>query len=276
MLKVGSVVTPSISSDSSLAGVLFAPGGPKRHRRHQAIEVYQKQHPERIRDTLKAAGYHQLNEENTSAGTDLDEAGQTARIKAAKALQMRMRTRLVEEMWDGESEQERERCTVLAEMEEVETVPTHTEGERTPAEYQVAINELDAVMVKVHGAVDSMAGWKGFTVVGGPHPKFGGSMSVKITCFGVSSGGNNFRQSHPTWEDSVVRPFQDWLKQVYPTDVRKARALVEKTGTPTDAAAPEDAVEAEEPEEEAPAQTAKPKKTQAHPSGNTSFANEDH
>ncbi|KAJ7275123.1 hypothetical protein C8J57DRAFT_1592874 [Mycena rebaudengoi] len=234
MLKVGSVVTPSVSSDSSLAGVLFAPGGPKRHRRHQAIEVYQKQHPERIRDALKAAGYHQLNEENTSAGTDLDEAGQTARIKAAKALRMRMRTRLVKEMWD--------------------------EGERTPAEYQVAINELDAVMVKVHGAVDSMAGWKGFTVVGGPHPKFGGSMSVKITCFGVSSGGNNFRQSHPTWEDSVARPFQDWLKRVYPTDVRKARALVEKMGTPTDAAAPEDAAEAEEPEEEAPAQTAKPKK----------------
>jgi hypothetical protein len=43
-----------------------------------------------------------------------------------------------------------------------------------------AIDELDAVMVKVHGAADSMAGWKGFTVVGGPQPNFGGSMSLKM------------------------------------------------------------------------------------------------
>ncbi|KAJ7256749.1 hypothetical protein C8J57DRAFT_1517382 [Mycena rebaudengoi] len=260
MIKVGSVVTPSVSSDSSLAGVLFAPGGPKRHRRHQAIEVYQKQHPERIRDALQVAGYNQLNEEHMSAGTDLDEAGQSARIKATKVLRMRMRTRIIKEMWGGESEQERERCAVLAEREEVEAVPTRTEGERTPAEYQAAIDELDAVMVKVHGAVDSMAGWKGFTVVGGPQPKFGGSMSLKITCFGVSSGGNNFRQSHPTWEDSVARPFQDWLKRVYPADVRKARALVEETGTPTDAAAPDEAAEADEPEQ-APPQAAKAKKS---------------
>jgi hypothetical protein len=103
------------------------------------------------------------------------------------------------------------------------------------------------------------------------------------TCFGVSSGGNNFRQSHPTWEDSVARPFQDWLKRVYrafswtfvpvcainfvfcfcfhsAADVRKARALVEETGTPTDAAAPDEAAEADEPEQ-APPQAAKAKKS---------------
>ncbi|KAJ7258025.1 hypothetical protein C8J57DRAFT_1516400 [Mycena rebaudengoi] len=240
MIKVGSVVTPSVSSDSSLAGVLFKPGCPKRHRRHQAIEVYQKQNPERIRDALQVAGFNQLNEEHMSAGTDLDEAGQSVRIKATKVLRMRMRTRIIKG-W-----------------EEVEAVPTRTEGECTPAEYQAAIDELDAVMVKVHGAVDSMAGWKGFTVVGGPQPKFGGSMSLKITCFGVSSGGNNFRQSHPTWEDSVARPFQDWLKR--PWMFAPLVPWVEETGTPTDAAAPDEAAEADEPEQ-APPQAAKAKKS---------------
>jgi hypothetical protein len=137
MIKVGSVVTPSVSSDSSLAGVLFAPGGPKRHRRHQPIEIFQKQHAERIREALKVEGFDQLNEEHMSAGTELDEVAQTARIKATKVLRMRMRTRIIKKLWNGESEQEKERCSVLAEREEVEAAPAPTEGERTPAEFQL-------------------------------------------------------------------------------------------------------------------------------------------
>ncbi|KAJ7280887.1 hypothetical protein C8J57DRAFT_1711843 [Mycena rebaudengoi] len=234
MIKIGSAVHQNSLSGSSLASALFT-SKPKRQRRHQPLEVYQKQHGDKIREALTKAGYDQLNEGSMSSGiVDENDVEQIGRIKTARALRMQMRTQIIKEMWDGESEEERARCTKVAEDEpQTSTSSQRTPGEedRTPKEFQIAIDQLDDVLVKVHGAIESMAGWKGFTVMGGPNPGMNGSLTVKITCFGVSSAGNNFRDSHPSWEESVSRPFGEWLKRSFSSSVRRARAAITDEST---------------------------------------------
>ncbi|KAJ7767610.1 hypothetical protein B0H16DRAFT_1453234 [Mycena metata] len=57
---------------------------------------------------------------------------------------------------------------------------------------------------------------------------------MKIVSYGTSTTGSTFEDMHPTFEDSVLVPFQKWLRKGFPKDVRLARSL------PVAAPAPQD------------------------------------
>ncbi|KAJ6626303.1 hypothetical protein B0H10DRAFT_2211191 [Mycena sp. CBHHK59/15] len=139
------------------------------------------------------------------------------------------------------------------------------EDEPTPAEYQLAIDETGEVFHRVHELVSHKAGWKGFTIVGGPNPRLGGALSMKIICEGVSPAGNDFQAAHASFEESVGIPFQQWLKRVFPLAVRRARAV----STPDDAGVDidEDVVLDEDQQESQPAPKLKKPKRMNKPKG---------
>jgi len=43
-----------------------------------------------------------------------------------------------------------------------------------------AIDESPEVLTRVHKALEKKTGWYGFTVYGGPNPRFGGALSMKV------------------------------------------------------------------------------------------------
>lgn len=130
---------------------MFKLNAAKRHRVHQAIEIFQKRNPEPIRLKLKEAGYDDLTEEamlaagsgsTSNVNTELDlnadaelelnaglelnaevpddpmnepEDTEAARKKSLKSQRMRLRTRVVRGMWAEAPEEER--TAVEAEVE---------------------------------------------------------------------------------------------------------------------------------------------------------------
>ncbi|KAJ6549642.1 hypothetical protein B0H10DRAFT_1968992 [Mycena sp. CBHHK59/15] len=216
-------------SESSLANALFKLK-PMRHRRHQPIEIFQKQNPDLINAALDEAGYNGINEEQMSKEVDgwIDESEEShnERVRGAKSERMRLRTRVVKALWDEASVDERARCEKIAEKEREKPLVEESaeDDEPTPAEYQLAIDECGDIFAKIHSLVMSKAGWCGITIIGGPNPRLNGELSMKIICHGVSPAGNDFQSSHSTFDTSLTVPFQQWLRRVYPMDVRRARA----------------------------------------------------
>ncbi|KAJ7898040.1 hypothetical protein B0H13DRAFT_2521193 [Mycena leptocephala] len=96
--------------------------------------------------------------------------------------------------------------------------------DKTPEEYQHAIDQLGAVYAKVHAATMEETGWYGITLLGGPMPRHGGQISTKTICFGLTPHGNDFASSTPQFLDFGVA-FQQWTKRAFPHEVRDARGI---------------------------------------------------
>ncbi|KAJ6565430.1 hypothetical protein B0H10DRAFT_1965643 [Mycena sp. CBHHK59/15] len=209
-------------SQTSLSHALFQLK-PTRFRRHQPIEIFQKRNKEPIREVLTEAGFDGLNEEQVSKTMGIYDwvseslESHQERVRESKSQRMRLRTRVIRAMWAEAPTAEREACEAIAEKEKTQPLNEQSvpEDEPTPAEYQLAIDETGEVFHRVHELVSHKAGWKGFTIVGGPNPRLGGALSMKIICEGVSPAGNDFQAAHASFEESVGIPFQQWLKRVF-------------------------------------------------------------
>ncbi|KAJ7471714.1 hypothetical protein B0H11DRAFT_2237264 [Mycena galericulata] len=207
-------------SARSMAAMLFK-ARPKRRRRHQVLEVYQMEHKEVVQEGLKNSEYDSLNEAAQCRDADgewiddEDDDAKTKRISDARSQRMKVKRRVVQELWDDEPEEVKERIREIAKREVVETAPDVESGEgetkeRTPEEYQLSLDESMQVAEMFLHEFHRMTGWVG----------------VLVVCFGDTPGKVDFENWHPHWKKGVTNPLFKFARQAIPRSVRASRAIV--------------------------------------------------
>ncbi|KAJ7500543.1 hypothetical protein B0H11DRAFT_2225534 [Mycena galericulata] len=237
--KTNDVGAVQRNTSHSLATTLFS-NKESNNRAHRPIELFQKACPTRIDAALQKEGYYKVNEAKLSVDVeDLKEEGteeRAARIKDARAQRMNIRNRVVNTLFNEITPEERAKLDELSAEEKLAAAAAakakgenkNTDGERTPAEYLRAIDESAEVFAKVHKTIGSQTGWYGFSVYGGPNPRFKGALSMKVVCFGETTAGNDFEAAHGSFDEGISKPFQAFLKHCFSSADRRARALVEE------------------------------------------------
>ncbi|KAJ7236303.1 hypothetical protein C8J57DRAFT_1247798 [Mycena rebaudengoi] len=215
-------------SGESIANLLFK--HKKKTRARRAIELYQMRNKTKIDESLELAGYFAIGGADADDNwVDESDGTRLAELKSLQSMRMRVRTRVVKALFDAEPESVRQELGQEAEEERraklEEAQEEEDEEESTSKSYLQSIDELADVYGKVHQATLKKAGWVTITITGGPNPRFNGELSMKVICAGVTAAGNNFEDAHPDFEKSVSLPFQQFLRRLFPPDVRRARAL---------------------------------------------------
>ncbi|KAJ6507642.1 hypothetical protein DFH09DRAFT_1101032 [Mycena vulgaris] len=232
--KTKTVAAVQRSSTDSLDSLLFKKE--VRKRVHHPAEVWQKLHPAEVAAALRDAGYFELNEEHASGEANdwVNESDSTklARIKAHQSKRMRVWTRVVAALFDQATDEEKASIHEIIEaerkeLEEEKQKRKGGDGEQRPEQYQQAIDETAEVVAKLHKIIGAKTGWYGFTVLGGPNPRFGGGLSMKVVSFGRTPAGNDFQAAHGSFDESITIPFQAFLKRSFSAAEREARALTQ-------------------------------------------------
>ncbi|KAJ7478926.1 hypothetical protein FB451DRAFT_1172058 [Mycena latifolia] len=210
--KIGNASAPAGGASSVAMRSLFRQFAPKRRRAHQATEVFQMRNTEALREVLEKAGYK-------------DEG-------LTRADRMRIRTRVVNTLWAAATEEEvaAVEAEVQREKEEIREAEQReldaaVPKKQTPRELQDGIDVLDKVYTEVHTATYNAAGWVGMSIMGGPNPRMGGELSMKIICFGQTPAGNDFEESCVDFDKNLVEPFGAYLRACYTAQERAERAL---------------------------------------------------
>ncbi|KAJ6573740.1 hypothetical protein B0H10DRAFT_2347174 [Mycena sp. CBHHK59/15] len=191
---------------------------------HQAIEIFQKRNPDLIKAELTKAGYDALTRRQGGRRGRLDrrDGDSARRLKRTKSDRMRMRTRVVQGLWQStDEEREAVGAEVLEEKrklheEELQREKSSAELKSTsPWELQEGIDAVDAVFSDIHKAVFKAAGWVGMSISGGPNPRMGGDLTMKVVCFGQTPAGHDFEDCCVDFNENVSKAFQEFLKIVY-------------------------------------------------------------
>ncbi|KAJ6464565.1 hypothetical protein C8R45DRAFT_940051 [Mycena sanguinolenta] len=227
--------TGSTAKNDDMVDILLLDGNDKpKKRAHQAIKVFQQRHPELINAALTAEGYFKLGgPEDKNDWTEETDGSEAAKIKSLKSVRMWVRTRVVAGLWKDASDEEKAIvwAEIAKEKEEIRATELNEEvadkSKRTPAQYQGGIDGLETFLSKAHSAVFKGSGWVGMTLVGGPNPRMGGELSMKVICHGVTPAGNDFEDSCVDFDKHFVEPFEAFLQQVYTPEECHARALEE-------------------------------------------------
>ncbi|KAF7347983.1 hypothetical protein MSAN_01750400 [Mycena sanguinolenta] len=249
----------------AMVDVLFDMKEKPRKRVHQAVEFFAKRNHELIRKALTTEGYDNLpeREDEVDDWTDESDGSEAARTKSLKSARMRMRTRVVSALWKQASEEER--ASVLREIEqEKEKMAADAR-----AEEEGGIDGLETFLSKVLGAVYKGSGWVGITLVGGPNPRMGGDLSMKIVCHGTTPAGNDFEDSCIDFDKNVIEAFEGFLQQVYTPEECRAVALETRTPETNDPSRPAIVIQAPVPSP-LPAVLAKKSKAKPKRSSNKS------
>ncbi|KAJ7112821.1 hypothetical protein C8R43DRAFT_1138739 [Mycena crocata] len=249
--KVNKPAVAQNKADYSLGNEMFKKKLPRR-RAHRPRELFQKRNKALVDDALDVEGFFEVNEAHRVASladlADETEEEKNARMKAAQAERMNMRTRVVDRLFSEASEDELRCINELIEGEQQEIAAAGNgkkknrqeqreqdeeaaAREPTPEEYQMAIDESPEVMARVHEVLAKRTGWYGITIYGGPNPRYGGGLSMKSVCFGRTLAGNDFETAHTSFDHSISKYFQAFLKRSFPTEVRRARALQQLADT---------------------------------------------
>ncbi|KAJ7170312.1 hypothetical protein C8R43DRAFT_944831 [Mycena crocata] len=242
--KFSTVAAVQRNAEDSLANELFKKKAARR-RAHRPVELFQKRNKALVDAALDAAGFFEINEAQMAAKVEdwenESEETQKARIKAAQAERMQMRQQVVDKLFSEASDdelrsidelvaEEKKQFALIAKdtkkgrkalaMQEAEEAAR----EPTSEEYQLAIDESPEVVARVHKVLARKTGWYGITIYRGPNPRYGGGLSMKTICFGRTLAGNDFEAAHGTFDDSISKQFQAFLKRSFPGAVRRARA----------------------------------------------------
>ncbi|KAJ7443367.1 hypothetical protein FB451DRAFT_1437498 [Mycena latifolia] len=270
---------------------------PTGQRAHKPVEIFQKRNKDKIRVQLTQRGFDLMNEAARADAQGSSKAEETlevqeARVRLSRSERMRLRAGVVSELWANASEEERETVRIEVEREreairkrqrEEELMAREDQPAKTPEQLQLGIDCLDGMFGEAQHVADIAAGWASVTLLGGPTPRQGGALTVKVICAGETAQGNTFRYACPNFKEEIVERFQTFLQQVYPFSVRDERALPAAETVPsTPPLAPSSDSDSSESEEErsdvpvvkprkktAPRRIPKPKKkagTQATPS----------
>ncbi|KAJ6477134.1 hypothetical protein C8R47DRAFT_1075456 [Mycena vitilis] len=141
---------------------------------------------------------------------------------------LKLRRKVVAKLWANASAEEKEIVRRIYREQQPyvadEDLLEKAAEERTPEELQAAIDEIVAIVTEFHAGIYRMTGWLGVTILGGPTPEEGGSVTQKTFCSGESPGGLTLQASLADW-DNVMSGVGQWLKRCFPRELRKKRAL---------------------------------------------------
>ncbi|KAJ7511235.1 hypothetical protein B0H11DRAFT_2215074 [Mycena galericulata] len=224
-------------------------------RLHQAVEIFQKRNQAKIRNELSARGFDALNEaarlevraaahgdgkgegegEDSDVESEQEESleEQEAHVKESRSERMRLRVKVVSELWESASKEERAAVEKELAREKEELLRRQQEEEegkgartKTPEEYQQGVDALQELFEDAHKVGHEMAGWVGFTIVGGPTPRLDGNLTLKVICIGETPHGNSFQDACLDFNKDIVGPFQQFLQVVYTFQERDSRAIL--------------------------------------------------
>ncbi|KAJ7144746.1 hypothetical protein C8R43DRAFT_1130463 [Mycena crocata] len=236
--KVNTAPVATVQAQDSLANDLFKKKAPHR-RAHRTVELFQKRNHALVDAALEVAGFFELNEAHaaaTLAGWAEESAeDQKARMKTAQVERMTIRTRVVDELFSEASDdelrcideliKEEERVLALVNKGSKKGLKEQARQDRQEAEdpareptleqYQLAIDESPEVMARIHKVLARKTGWYGITIYGGSNLRFGGGLSMKTVCFGRTLAGNDFEAAHGSFDESISKHFQAFLKRSF-------------------------------------------------------------
>ncbi|KAJ7906477.1 hypothetical protein B0H13DRAFT_1880542 [Mycena leptocephala] len=231
-------------STSSLAATLFK-ARPKRKRRHQVLEVYQKEYKATVQQALSALEFETMNEaaqcrdDDGDWIDDNDDEIKVKRISEARRQRMKVHRRVVQELWDNEDESVKERIRERAKQEVVVAEATEMEEvdgkipERTPEEYQLSLDESLQVAEMFLTEFQKMtAGWGCWYMLDRCHDgrRVGNeedelsSYDTHSCCFG-STRGRQFRAMADNWKKGVAGTSRKIRPPGYISQTRLSRAL---------------------------------------------------
>ncbi|KAF7976999.1 hypothetical protein HWV62_4926 [Athelia sp. TMB] len=96
---------------------------------------------------------------------------------------------------------------------------------RTPLQYQSAIDLLPAVLKQVFDELHRTTGWSFSVIMGGPLPEEDGKNMSATHHVGNSAAGNDWGRAYPDFDTKIIGPYQEFLRHIYPADIRRQRAL---------------------------------------------------
>ncbi|KAJ7351341.1 hypothetical protein DFH08DRAFT_806064 [Mycena albidolilacea] len=202
--------SPTQRASNAAIQRIFKMSVPKGRRVHQPVEIFQKRNTEAIASALTEQGYNDI------LTSDVPGEGPADRVKRIRAERMRLRIRVVRELW------------AEASAEEKKLVEEEIEAERKEIEEQGAmggIDALDGVYSDIHKATYTATEWVGMSIFGGPNPRMGGQLTMKIICFGATPGGNDFEYSCVDFDKKITQPFHEFLKLCFTSDEAASWAL---------------------------------------------------
>ncbi|KAJ6556334.1 hypothetical protein B0H19DRAFT_1262406 [Mycena capillaripes] len=229
----------------------------KATRPLRAVEMYQKMFGAKIKAEVLLQGYGLLNEEveTERAAAEAAEAAAAAghvdvrvlneaetkdaelqadliilaRVRKNRSARMKLYISTSSQLYAGESAEIKAQVeAATAEYNakrSIGSADADDDAERTPEEYQHAIDQLNHVLAKVTETVMLETGWVGMVLLGGPMPRRGGQISAKTFCFGQTAHGNDYQGSHPNFDENVKLPFVKFVKRCFPHEVRDARGI---------------------------------------------------
>ncbi|KAJ7657374.1 hypothetical protein DFH06DRAFT_1328186 [Mycena polygramma] len=168
-----------------------------------------------------------MTEEEIEAEEERLESAVVASVRSGRSGRMKMRRRVTVEMFDTESDEVKrivKEELARLNLERMGATESDDDSERTPEEYQHAIDQFGHVMGKVSEAIFQEMGWVGYVMCGGPMPRRSGDISIKTTGWGKTALGCDFPASYPEIEN-VKGQFASFVKRVFSHDVRDERAL---------------------------------------------------
>ncbi|KAJ7457105.1 hypothetical protein FB451DRAFT_1510791 [Mycena latifolia] len=195
---------------------------PTGQRVHKPVEIFQKCNKDKIRVQLTQHGFDSMNEAARADVQGSSKAEETlevqeARVRLSRSERMRLRAGVVSELWANTSEEERE--TVQTELErEREAIRKRQHEEELMAREDQPAKMPEQLQLGIDW-------WASITLLGGPTPRQGGTLTVKVICAGETAQGNTFRYACPNFKEEIVERFQTFLQQVYPFSVRDERVL---------------------------------------------------
>ncbi|KAF9463100.1 hypothetical protein BDZ94DRAFT_1322018 [Collybia nuda] len=95
----------------------------------------------------------------------------------------------------------------------------------TPEAYATAIESVAHVLDAFIQDLSTRTGWAFSVMGGGPDPVNGGRIQTISFHEGRNAAGATFRKAHVSFEDSVLKPYIEFLNQIYSPAICEARAL---------------------------------------------------
>ncbi|KAF7967634.1 hypothetical protein HWV62_33613 [Athelia sp. TMB] len=95
----------------------------------------------------------------------------------------------------------------------------------TPEQYQDAINLLPSYFDAVLSEASTRTGWTFQVLMGGPMPVNRGEIQTASIGTGKNAFAATFKETYGDFESAIVRPYAQFIRSVYSSDVRAARSL---------------------------------------------------
>ncbi|KZP04770.1 hypothetical protein FIBSPDRAFT_967837 [Athelia psychrophila] len=150
-----------------------------------------------------------------------------ARITDQSGPKINVVRKVAQEMYEKEDAETRAAVAALiaSRAEEMVNGAEDLGKEPTPQQYQECIDALPNYMDQILRDATRRTGLSATLIMGGPIPKDNGTISTLSFHIGNSTVGATFGQAYRDYDSSIKRPYQDFLRNVYSSDVRSARAL---------------------------------------------------